>query len=426
MRKSFALILAILIMFFLATLLGVAFLRSNIQLREIEIRRASLYAFYAAESAIERAVFELRRDRNWRNGFGDENHPVSLTLADGTVVGFYWIDADGADDTSGTPDDEIQDGGAFGTWPQTLWVTAHGQDATRKITRIIRARIATQSPAEYFVSTPRDLVIGGGANITDSDLLGRNVVFQPTAPININGGKVYYIFNIDNEDDANVHVDADKDGVEEETPDDIQQVPPITFPSLDLSWYKSLFDFDGDGNPEEFYDLDGDGTSEPTGYYSSSQTISGTIDHDLPNYQGLIFVDGDAHISGNVTQSMHIVASGNIYIEGDITCSGTAQIGLSAKKDVIIPYSAGNPDIKIEAYIFADGGRFIAEKGINPKGTLTFKGAITVRGKEGESTSVALNIYPHRNYRYDSDLSSNLTIPFISFIANIIEWEEIK
>jgi len=375
-------------MFFLATLLGIAFLRSNIQLREIEIRRASLYAFYAAESALERAVFELRKNREWRDGFGDENNPVSLTLADATVVGYYWIDADGADDTPGTPDDEIRDGGAFGTWPQTLWITAHGQDATRRITRIIRARIATQSPAEYFVSTPRDLAITGGANITDSDLLGKNVVFQPTSPINITGGKVYYIFNIDNEDDANVHVDADKDGVEEEVPDDIQQVPPITFPSLDLSWYKNLFDSDSDGNP----DL--------PGYHSGNFTITGTINRtNFDNYNGLIFVDGDVHISGNVTESMHIIASGNIYIEGDIICSGTAQIGLSAKKDVIIPYSAGNPDITIEAYIFADGGRFIAEKGTSPKGALTFKGAITVRGKEGASTSVDLNIYPHRNYR---------------------------
>lgn len=413
-------------MFFLVTLLGVALLRSNIQLREIEIRRASLYAFYAAESALERAVFELRKNRNWQAGFGNENNPVSLTLADGTVVGFYWIDADGADDTPGTADDGIQDGGAFGTWPQTLWVTAYGQDATRRITRIIRARIATQSPAEYFVSTPRDLAITGGATIADSDLLGKNVVFQPTSPINITGGKVYYIFNIDNEDNANVHVDADKDGIEEEIPDDIQQVPPITFPSLDLSWYRGLFDFDGDGNPDEFYDLNGDGIPEPTGYYSSDQTISGTIDHNLPNYQGLIFVDGDAHILGNVTQSMHIVASGNIYIEGDITCSNNAQIGLSAKEDVIIPYAAGNPDIKIEAYIFADGGRFIAEKGSTPKNSLNLKGAITVRGREGTSTSIDLNIYPYRSYTYDSSLSTNLSIPFISFIANIIEWEEIK
>ena len=86
MRKGLALILSILIMFFLAALLGIAFLRSNIQLREIEIRRASLYAFYAAESALERAVFELRKNRNWQAGFGDENNPVSLTLADGTVI----------------------------------------------------------------------------------------------------------------------------------------------------------------------------------------------------------------------------------------------------------------------------------------------------------------------------------------------------
>ena len=60
MRKSFVLIASVFLALFLGIILSVSYLRSNIQLRAVDTRIASLYAFYASEAGLENSIFELR------------------------------------------------------------------------------------------------------------------------------------------------------------------------------------------------------------------------------------------------------------------------------------------------------------------------------------------------------------------------------
>ncbi|HDO19449.1 MAG TPA: hypothetical protein ENG74_01850 [Thermoplasmatales archaeon] len=382
----------------------------------MEIKKASLSAFYAAEVGIERAIDELRKNGDWwkeaTSGFGDRENPFILTQeGDTQPLGYYWIDRDGENNSFGDSDDDIQDGGTYQNWPTTVWIRSYGQDPTRRITRIIAARIAIQSPTEYLLSTPQDIVIRGGANIT-ADILGRDIRFFPSStPINVNG-KVYYIRNIENEDNPYVHITCSDSEC-------IVKIPSITFASIDLEWYKELaekggiyiggdFAYSGKINWEQIVE--------------AADNAGGEINGD----NGIIFVEGDVYIAGEIETSVHIISAGNIYITGNIEkTEEDTQLGLSAKENIIISEEAPY-DLTVEAFVRADGGIFYAEGEKNSKGNFTFSGAISLRGSSEAESAIDLNVYQNRSYQYDTGLRTNLTIPFVNYIANIIEWKQLS
>jgi len=383
-KKSFVLIASVFLALFLGIILSVSYLRSNIQLKAVDTRIASLYAFYAAEAGIENSISELRKNEKWRTGFSN----IALVWSDGTTT-----------ETVGHYTSNVADGPVSGSWP-TVWIRSQGmytnpRDPSQNISRVILAQVAIENPASFFISTLSDITARSGANFT-GDILARDVYFKPTTGNIKVTGDVNYIRNIDGESDPKVTITGD-----------VNNVPPITFSSVDKQYYS---------------DVASTGGRKIDGNFS----YSGDIDRsDLSSSNGVIYVDGDVHISGNTTESMHIVASGNIYIEGDITCNSGVQLGLSAAGDVIIPDSAPN-NLTINAFIRADGGVLEAKGNPGDKDTLNFTGAIAVRGKDSASSAVNLNAYSSRVYNYDDTLSTNLTIPYLTYIANIIDWKEIK
>lgn len=409
MKKSIILLASVFLALFLGILLSVSFLRSYVHLNAVELRRASSYAFYAAEAAIDRAVDELRRNMDWQAGFGDGDSPIALVTQGATpeTVGFYWIDADGVDDISGNGDDDIQGGGLLVN-RTTVWIRAHGQaprlahhqSGSQRISRVIFARVAVENPAVFFTSTLNDLTIASGIDI-DGDVFARDIVFEvneslpsPFKEIEVDGD-VLYIRDIEGETNPSVTIAGNT-----------IHADPITFASVDSDRYRDLAKEDGK-------------------YINGDFTFSGTIDKaNLGANNGLIYAEGNIYIAGDVTESMHIVAGGNIYITGDVTCQGDAQIGLSAKNDVIIDKNASDT-LTIDAFIHVEGSVFKAEGDKYSKDILNFEGAISVKGKEGEKTAVDLLVYTSRNYVYDQGLVNNLSIPFMSFIANIVEWREV-
>ena len=123
---------------------------------------------------------------------------------------------------------------------------------------------------------------------------------------------------------------------------------------------------------------------------------------------------------------MVFVATGNIYIDGNVNSGGSAehppQIGLLAARDVIIPASAPS-NLNLEAFVLADGGSFTAERTVT-KNNLNFKGAMAVRGKS-TGLAIDLNAYQTRNYDYNNNFTSS-SIPFLPSIANVVRWQEVS
>jgi len=384
-NRGFLLITSVFTVLFLGLVIGISLMRSEIQLRQMDLRRASLSAFYAAESGVESAIYQLRINPGWREGFPE----TPLMDNENRTIGFYNL--------------FIRDGEPLMNRP-TVWVLSIGTDGERRVRRFIRARLAVENPASFFTFTVGDLVLGSGANINGS-IFGRDVRFEVNyaLPENLRwinvDNNVFYTRNIINRNDPFVRINGT-----------VEQRPPATFVTLDLNRYRELAKANGS-------------------YINGDFTYNGEINRqNLGTQNGLVFVEGNLYISGRVTEPIHFVSAKNIYITVDLTYVESEeispQIGLSAFQDVIISQNAPD-DIEIEAFIYANGGLFRAEGSYTSKAKLNFNGAITVRGKKGERTSVNLNVYRERHYHYDINLQRNLQIPFMSFLADLISWEEL-
>ena len=405
-RKGFVLLSGLMLVVFLTILLGVALMRSNIQFKMTNQRRAIHEAFYTAEASIERAIFELRRNPHWSPGKNGQPPEQNVRLNrvpgdDATTSGFYSL--------------EVADGGIFKGW-NTAWIRSVGKDSLQSITKVIVTRVIVESPTRFLISTLGDLRVGSGASV-EADVLAQNIFFDvnpslpsPQKDITVDGD-VFYIRSINGQNDPAVHFQSSSQ---------IQQSPSITFAGVDLNRYRGL------------------AQNNNQGYYQN-----GDLTVDLDNLSNLspgqafapqiIFAEGNVHISGEYDHSLLVVAGGDVFIEGDITPVKSLpvrpQIGILAKKDLIIPSNAldGDQDMNLEAFLMADGdgaaeGRFVAQGQKFSWGTLNFTGAMSIRG-EGR-TAVDLNAFDKRIYRLNPELNINRQIPFVPFIVNVIEWNE--
>lgn len=406
-KRGFILIGSIFLVLFLNIFLSISLYRSHLQLRSIDLKRASLYAFYAAEAGIDDAIFELRNNLNW---------PLVPTDANGNRAGFtnkplIWQEGTPQQENIGSYSVTVKPGLLFNNIP-TVWLESSGQNTGNLgdpiITRRIQTRVTIQNPANFFTSTVGSLVFASGAVVgtpaNPANVLARDITFNvntalpvgdPRRRITVNGN-VEYIRNLNGYPDPDVTVS------------DNEQRSPITFVGVDLNRYRNFAQASGRYIPSDF-------------------VISGDIDWgSLATGNGLVFVEGNVHIQGTVKQSIHIVAAGNIYIDGNIEYDTAVpirpQIGLSASGDVIIPASSPN-NMNVDALIIADGGTFQAEYAGVPKGTLNFEGVIAVRGS-GTDTAISLNVFSNRNLVYDAALNNSPTVPFMGSLVNIIQWQD--
>jgi hypothetical protein len=394
-QSGFLLMGAVFLVLFLSILIASSMMRADTQLTDVEIKRSQLQSFYAAETGFDRALYELRQDADWRP---DASHH-DVVITDGTdTFGYYTLDSAPAPD--------------IGSW-ESIWLRSIGHDEFQAKPRSLRARVALADPSQFLVLTAGDLRIGSGADI-DSDILGQNVYYEvnATAPdpgIDINGD-VYYLNNIYNESDPNVNYCASCSS---------SQSPSITFAGVDINRYSDLVD--------NLIASTGEGVRIADGSHIDLNTYT-----TMSPPPELIYAEGDVYLSGTYESSTLVVAEGDIYIEGDIgsetDVSGNSlhQIGLLADQDVYIDETAPS-NLSVEAFVMADGdggadGVFQAKGEKLSKGTLDFNGAISVRG-EGLS-AIDTNVYNVRNYNFNSALSSNSSIPYTPYIANIVEWTE--
>ncbi len=397
------LLLSLLVTVFLSVLLGAAMLRSEVSVKEMMQRRQMQEAFYAAETGLDTAIFNLRQNAAWKPGIGPIepiiDAPFNITVAGvSQTIGFYSITVEDAPD--------------YDNW-KTQWITASGKDSGKIITRKIKARVIVESPAKFLISTMEDLHINSGSQLNDLTL-AKNVFFDvnaslppPENQIHINN-KVLYMGTITGE--KNPAVVYGPDGKTE-------SATAITFAGVDQSRYETLAINLEDRNEGKYSTED---LHIDLGNLETLNPEPGRVF--LPQ---IIYSEKDIHISGEFDNSILIVAAGNLYIDGNIVAKDTSpapQIGLFAKGNVRIPSSAPK-DLKIEAFVLTEG-QFIAQGPKYSKGELKFKGSISAKGVIG-STAVDLNVYKKRDYSFNPDLSLNRTIPFTPFIVNTIYWQEI-
>lgn len=405
-EQGFVLLSVMFIVLFLSIISAATFLRSDVELRETIVRKETQDAFYAAEAGIDRAISELRSNPDWLLGGKLINIPLEIRPGQSsTTIGFYSL--------------QVEDGGAINNFGETRWVRSVGLDKEKKATRVILARVLIDDPADFLISSPGKLEIQSGA-VIDADILGNDISFNVNKAladpdekaITVNGDVLYIssVFPEDPTSDPDITINGD-----------VVQYPTITFPGVDLPHYEEIAKAQA---PVYGYFEDGDLTVDLNNL--------GALGGDPAFFQPLIiFATGNIHISGDIPHSMLVVAGGNIFITGDIEPAlnngATPQIGLFAKQNVIIPNGVveGGGDLTLHAFVVADGGgssngEFKTESTV-ALGTLDFKGAISVRSEDPNTTGIDLNAFATRNYTHEPDLN----IPFNPFIANILDWKEV-
>ena len=408
-RKSFVLMTSLFIAVFMSIFMVLGFLSAITQIRLIETERSSMYAFYAAEAALERTIFELRRDMAWGSGIPAGDPINGCPEMTGSLCQDVEVRLDPADPASLRGTYSIISGGPSNATLDPPWIVVPFQiegsstDSDAMVTRVLDVQIRTQSPVAFSFFTLGDLAIGGGAiiNNSGSDIFTRDISFEavPGETIDIDGN-IRYMRNLSGYPDPSVNVTGS-----------VEQTEPTTFIGVDFDYYSDLAQSGGN-------------------YISGDFTYSGDISPaDLGTDNGILCVDGDIEISGEVIEPVVIVASGDIHITDDITYSPSspdAQIGIFAAGDVIIDEDAagGDGNLDVNGLIIADGGVFSAEGANYSENQLNFSGAILVRGKSDARSSIDLNVFKTRVYSDDPNLYLNPSLPFMTFLVNLGTWSE--
>ncbi len=420
--SGYVLLASLFIVLVLTLLLSVTVMRSNAQFKGAVQKVDVTEAFYAAESGVDRSIFELRKNPNWSPG-EDGQAPLndvqinyvlneSLPEEEDVRLGFYSV--------------TVKDGGLFNGL-NTKEIRSVGLSENLRVTNIITARVLVENPARFLFSTLGNLRVGSGSSI-DADIFASDVFFDVNEALGTPGmnisidGTTYFKNSIETGPDGSEHPAVSLNTVVESS--------TILFTGVDLVRFKEIAIALLPTHEAIFSNGD------------LSVNLSDVTADNGGVAPKIIFAEGDISISGQFDSSMIVVAGinestnagGNIFITGAIkpdslALGDTPQIGLLAKRDVIIPSGTVDPgaDLDIEAFIMADGegaseGVFVAEGEKNSLGTLDFVGAVSARG-DGR-TAGDLNAFVDRDYTYNPQLTANRSIPFSPFIVNLINWRD--
>ncbi|MFP4472640.1 MAG: hypothetical protein ACLFPX_02045 [Candidatus Omnitrophota bacterium] len=418
--KGQALLGALFVIIMVFGYLTAAVIRSNSDMHQAEFRKYSQEAFYAADSGVQWALFNFRRDPSW--GWTTES-------------GVQTFDINVAAENFSYPVEDwdcrvsVDDGGAWRGWTRTRLVTSVGRDPGRNVNRTVVARIVVENPARFLVSTLGDLILENGADI-HAPILAQNIIFRgPDIDFidhDVLGieAKAYYF---------NAVFGADSTGTPYYSVSDVEETDPIVFSSVDEQYFRTLAN-----------DVRLGGMVEYSALPEKHMTLQNYSEGFSGEGAGLIFSEGDVYVQGRYDHSMMVVAKGDIHIAGSLDAqlpdSGPApQLALFSRGDILIDDGAVDAEgnLTIEAMLVADGQedggdgrsyggvvRALAEN--NVFNHLNFFGTIAARGEgtEGDSSAVTLSAFRTRSYTFNPALSQDNTLPFnIPHFVNILSWE---
>ena len=420
-KKGIILLASTVLLLIFGILLGGTFLKVAMQLKQADVRTAKSQSFYIAESGVERGVFELRQQFTFRTAI---TQAVSNSAVPPAQIGTYYLQF--ANPAAGN----LTCRGRPYVWVRSDGVSDLRVNPNRSAARIrksICARVASFRQTDYFQLTMGTLNPQAGSNY-NGNLFARDIGFFPgNGSINVTG-EVHYIQSVTGWN--NTPSDAQPGSVTITGNGGVPlQKPNITFMGVDLSRFRALAQ---NGSAGAWCN----GNTTISGAFNTSTAIcSGDTAGN-----GVIFVEGDLTISGTYSSNLTIVATGNITIANNLRSNGAVmgaagnrQLGLFAGGDIKIGTPSGSFNIDVESFVLADGGKIIAECSdpdpslcANTKGILNFTGAMSARGTQNPSdVPIALNTYQTRNYNFNQQFIANNTIPFLPSSANICSWEEI-
>jgi cytoskeletal protein CcmA (bactofilin family) len=343
-------------MFFLVILLGLGtvFVETSIQ----EVARASRVrketrALSLAEGGLDYAVWRIYNENP--TSFPTTYSRTGLPEGEFSAVVSRHYDESGAMVPNSL---EIISTGTSQGW----------QAEVKAIGQYMTTTTNNNSVFDHALFSDSDIYLGGTADIVGDIHSNGNISLSGTP-------------SVDGDGSASGWIKDKKGGI---TGTKTQYAPKIPMPVVDVQYYRSI----------------------ATTIYSSSQTFSGTTTLD-----GVIFVDGDMHISGQVDGDGVFVATGTIHVDGNVTLANAdSSFALISTKKIKINGSA-----EIEGVLYAHNAETPAT--IDGNGTATITGAVVA---DLITTNGTLLVTYHTS---DQDLPGSESSPIQ---VDVVSWRRVK
>lgn len=370
----------VLIIFLLVAALAIASVTLAASHRQNTARQKdTVQAYYAAEAGVERTLLRIKTDPGW---FMDWLNQININTEKDFIT---YITPDYMPPLSAPLEKiKIKKIAGFPTAQIEINSTGKsrpGEGAARK-TLLINARLyhpaGLLNGCSILSESRLDVTLGASFSLTGSN--GQKPVFY------VNGNLTRKGQGHSDEINADIYAAGSITGNfgSSTLHPNYQNIP--SFPVLDENWYRTNAQkiFNGDtvfGNPSR---QNGQGNNSQHGHGNSFGNNPHQEPDATPPYNGIYYVNGDAHISGTYTGKAVIFVTGDVTITDDLEAQDN--------NSILVIIALNNPvEIKnynVDAFI-------IAKKGIDYNGNATINGGLLAGSfEEKVNGNLTINCLP--------------------------------
>ncbi len=393
----------------------------------------SVRAFYLAEAGVEQAIYQLSQNQMAPNA-ADIGTALAQIQIGADPQETYWVDM-----TYNTL-----------SGPDSVTVISIGNFHGRTRTIKVMASLESALPRFMVLVDTANWGSGNGAKYgRDDGVSPRGTPFSPAnrmrmylkgnyaASVNVDiFGDLFAEGNFSSKASSDVHGDAylggifDNGGIiddgwnigDGDLPVDLHTLQPdqiVEYPILDMTFYAANNDLALVGT--KYLDFTDNGTSTTVKEYSDASYTTLLSTSVLPQ-EGVLYVDGDAHVRGTIKGHVTVVASADILFQGDVDyANGTSY---SDESDSAAYLAADDlfflrQNLNVSGIFYtAPGGQFTSSSGDANKQTLN------IYGNRIMATQSNMGPYKTRNYLYDSQIY-NFPPPGLPVRPIIQSWADV-
>ena len=188
------------------------------------------------------------------------------------------------------------------------------------------------------------------------------------------------------------------------------------YPEIDTSYYSTHSDVPLSGN--EYIEFVEDGDHTRVDVYEDASYSEVVDSYALPAAQGVVYTNGDIHVKGTVKGRVTVVASDDIFFEGDIIYANGTHYANQSDSTAFLAYDDMyfQPDsVEVSGMLYVQEGS-MSENADNPQ-------RLRIYGNRIMASQSSFSGYSDREYIYDPNIRKYPT-PKLPVVPVRKEWQE--
>ncbi|MCK4400934.1 hypothetical protein KAW08_01365 [bacterium] len=369
----------------------------------------STRAFYLAEAGVEQAIYQLSQNQYAPDASSIPQTQIASDPQETYTVNMSLNVLPGPDTVS------MMSIGNFHGRTRTINVVASLESALpRYMVLVDTANWGSGNGAQYGRD---DGVSPRGTPFSPANRMRMYLTGNYAASVNVDiFGDLFAEGNFSSKASSDVHGDAYLGGIfdnggtiddgwnigDGDLPADLHTLQPdqiVEYPILDMTFYAANNDLALAGT--KYLDFTDNGTSTTVKEYSDASYTTLLSTSVLPQ-EGVLYVNGDAHVRGTIKGHVTVVASDDIFFQGDVNyANGT---GYSDASDSAAYLASDDlfflrQNLEVSGIFYtAPGGRFTSSSGDANKNRLRIYGNRIMASQSNMSP------YSDRAYLYDANI----------------------